>query len=298
MTYLYRGDNILNIVYNNGIDSTQGYNSFPGVKQNTVSTIEQTSINSDYLYQNQSILSNRVARFTDYTNTNSLNVVIATTVNHIGFVFIGAQGGGAGGQSSDGGANFSFSGGGGGAGGIPYILYSNKIPKTANSFNVRMGLGGNTVGIGGVGNAQAESIAGTGGISTFTFSGYNTTINGSNGGSGRGYGPAPAVASGTRGSYTSTLSTTYLLTNANNILQITPGNYGSETANGGLGIGEPGGNGAAINNSSSIANTIGLTAFNYVASGKGGTGSSFNNSYIVNALVGSRGFIRIYYFYN
>ena len=55
MTYLYKGYNITNIVYNNGTDSTQGYNAFPGLKSNTVNTIEQTSITTDYLYQNQRI---------------------------------------------------------------------------------------------------------------------------------------------------------------------------------------------------------------------------------------------------
>jgi len=299
MPYLYKGNNIQNMIYNDGTDSTQGYKDFPGVKRSEASTIEDPGINTHYLYMSQSILRNRIAPFADYTNTNSVGVGIPSDVNYISFIFIGAQGGGAGGQSCDGYRNGSFSGGGGGAGGIPYILCSNKIPKPiiGDWFNVQMGRGGNIVGIGPVGNAQNEEVGETGLPSNFTSPNYNITVYGSNGGYGRGYGPGPA-GSGNTGDYTTSLPTDYLLTNANNILQMTPGNYGSDTVNGGGGIGEPGGNGASINNSSSIANTIGLTDFNYVAYGTGGTGSNFTRTGYVNALVGSRGFFRIYYYYN
>lgn len=295
--YKYKGKDLTDIVNGTGSDSNQGFNGFPGTKYaNTTSTIESLYINNFQL-NNINLLNNRISKSTTFTNITSVPSSIPAGVNYIGFIYIGSQGGGAGGQSCDQFTGVSFSGGGGGGGGPPYILCSNQIPVSliGSNFNVKMGAGGGAnVGIGPLGNAQSPQQSSAGAVSNVTLGGYNIAINGSTGGWGRGFGSGiNNPANGVTGTYSTNLPTNYLITTSNNILAMTDPNQGNNVS-----IANRGGNGGRINNVASISQTIGLNSFNYTTAGVGGSGGSSNNSFLVNATAGAAGYFRIYYYYN
>lgn len=318
--YQYNGVDLNQIVYNNGTNNTQGYNSFPGIST-TAGTSEQIGINN-YIYRiNTNLLTNRIPFFIDYNTDSAANVNFVNGSNQISLLIIGASGGGGGGGGVN--TNTTFSGGGGAQGGLYNAHMINKIRHTdfaTGTYRIIIGNGGTGGGAGvkGTGTGSTSGGDGNNGNSTSItlFSAntqYNITVNGGTGGTGGNKGTANINGtSGIRGtdstiSFNNALlpSSTYLLNNFvyNNTNSKNAGGNGTTGANNRTIGGVPNVTQGIVDLGVGVMSFANLNySFNntYGRGGSGGAGGTLagDQSNATGGGNGINGFVRVYYFFN